>query len=279
MPILLELRASTGAAPARIIRRSAATQTFAPACDPAVVELILGLKQEASAQAEALVEARAQTALAEQALGTARLAAAEALAAEKALTEAAERALTEARAVETGEVQALRQQLLQHGEDASAAQEAFECIQGGLVAAKLDLAILDRKHRNAVEAMVEFRERAAGLEQQLEEALDREEAATAIAAATSSDEEASCHTAADEGSFFRPRHASCCPPPPLSTGGSSAGGDHDPCSIMLSFGSVDGLSDREDSGTVATTSTSTSQGGQSTASLTEAPVLDVESEA
>lgn len=244
-----------------------------------MVELILKLKREASEQEAALAEARAQTALAQQALDAARVAAAGALAAEKALTEAAGRALADAQAVAAGEVQALRLRLSQHGEDAAAAQEALECVQGGLVAAKLDLAILDRKHRNAVEAMVEFRERAAGLEQQLEEALDREEAAAAVAA-FSSDEEASCLTVAGDG-FFRPQNASCCPPPPLSTGGSSRGsegGDGDPCSIMLPFGSVDGLSDQEDCSTVAATSTSTSQGGVSTASLTEAPVLDVESE-
>ena len=102
--------------------------------------------------------------------------------------------------------------------------------------------------------MLKFREQSIGLEHQLDQAIEREEAAVAAAAVVA-------------GSFKLCRRCSSEQVITASLSrGSSTAGDPDPVSVMLRFGEY---SDGEDG--VATVTMATSQGGESTSSFSDPP--------
>ena len=207
---------------------------------------------------ESIAEARAGTAEVQRALENTKASAEVELAEARAAMAVTEREMAEELGRMTEVSAGLRLELSQKAEEANTLREALEHAEGSLAAVKLDLGILDRKHRRAVESMLEFREQAVGLEHKLDEALGREEAAAAAAAAV----------AMKAGAHHHPcdRSDSCLRPHLASSRCSSACEEDDPVSITLRFGSYgeSSSSDGEDS-QVATTSTS--EGGESTASL------------
>ena len=200
----------------RIIRRTSATQTFAPACDPATIVLVSGLKDQVLDLNSQLAESREDTIKAERALVQARSIAAEQLLEVRASAAVAEQVAAQLVAAKVAEIELLQKEVSQRDREVALLREQLGMAQGYVTAAKLDLTLLDRKHQRAVETMVHFREQAEGLERQLYKALSEREETTVLAAVLGNS-----------------RCPSCSPPSPLPHQGVEEGEDGDPCSVVL----------------------------------------------
>ena len=151
------IRCSAASSAPRVIHRSAACQTFAPACDPLVVEQIAKMKQEALRLEESLAEARAETTEVRCILDGARAAFAEDLAQARADNASVRQTMVVALSKEAEVTSGLKLELQLQQEQVEGLKSALERSEGSLAAAKLDLGILERKHSRAVESMVEYR--------------------------------------------------------------------------------------------------------------------------